>query len=83
MSKGAISEQSSIHEGAGYDEVYQIGHEPEEGHSWLSERETSTRCPDEDGEDYIREEDEEERDKGEVEGDEDDTDDRAPNMDHQ
>ena len=49
----------------------------------MSKRETSARCPDKDGEDYIREEDEEERDKGEVEGDgvmegdEDDMDDRA------
>ena len=52
----------------------------------MSKRETSARCPDKDGEDYIREEDEEERDKGEVEGDgvmegdEDDMDDRAPKI---
>ena len=39
MSRGAISEQSSIRERADYDEVYQIGHELEEGHSWLPERE--------------------------------------------
>ena len=31
MSRGAISEQSLVREGVGYDEVYQIGHEPEEG----------------------------------------------------
>ena len=80
MSRGAISEQSSVREGASYDEVYQTGHEPEEGHSRSSKRETSTRSPDEDWENYIGEE---ERDEGEVEGDrvtkgdEDDTDDRA------
>ena len=86
MSKGVISEQSSIREGAGYDEVYQTGHELKEGHSWSSERETSARSPEEDEEDYIGKEDEEERDEGEVEGDgamegdEDDTDDRAPEI---
>ena len=92
MSRGPISEQSSVCERAGYDEVYQASHDPEEGHSWSSERETSARSPDEDEEDYIGEEDEEERDGGEVEGegkvkddgvmegDEDDTDDRAPKI---
>ena len=86
MSRGAINEQSSVHEGAGYDEVYQTGHELKEGHSWSSERETSARSPEEDEEDYIGKEDEEERDEGEVEGDgamegdEDDTDDRAPEI---
>ena len=68
MSRGAISEQSSVREGAGYDEVYQTGQEPEEGHSWSLERETSARSPDEDGENYIGEEDEEEIDEGEVDG---------------
>ena len=67
MSREAISEQSSIREGAGYEEVFQTRQEPEEGHSWSSERETSTRSPDEDG-DYIGEEDEEEINEGEVDG---------------
>ena len=67
MSREVISEQSSIREGAGYDEVFQTGQKPEKGHSWSLERETSARSPDEDG-DYIGEEDEEEIDKGEVKG---------------
>ena len=67
MSKEAISEQSLVHEGAGYNKVFQIGQEPKEGHSWSSKRETLARSPDEDG-DYIGEEDEEEIDKGEVDG---------------
>ena len=37
------SEQSSIREGAGYDEVFSSGHEPEEGFSWSSEREMSAQ----------------------------------------
>ena len=68
MSIEAISEQSLVREGAGYDEVFQIGHEPEEGLSWSSERETLARSPDEDVESYIGEGDEEEIDEGEVEG---------------
>ena len=40
MSREAISEQSLVREGAGYDEVFQTGQEPEEGHSWSSKRET-------------------------------------------
>jgi len=32
MSREAISEQSSVREGAGYDEVYQTGQELEEDH---------------------------------------------------
>ena len=58
----------------------------------VRERETLARSPDEDGKDYIGEEDEEERDEGEVkgggevegnramEGDKDDMDDRAPEV---
>ena len=68
MSRGVISEQSSVREGAGYNKVYQASHEPVEGHSWSSERKTSARSPNEDREDYIGEEDEEEKDEGEVEG---------------
>ena len=67
MSREAISEQSSIREGASYDEVFQTRQEPEEGHSWSSKRETSARSPNEDG-DYIGEEDKEEIDEGEVNG---------------
>ena len=68
MSREAISEQSSVREGVGYDEVFQTGHEPEEGHSWSLEREMSARSPDEGEESYIGEGDEEEIDKGEVDG---------------
>ena len=68
MSREVISEQSLVHEGAGYVEVFQTGHKPDEGHSWSSEREISTRSPDEDGESYIGEGDEEEIDEGEVDG---------------
>ena len=39
MSWEVMSEQSSIREGAGYDEVFPSGHEPEEGFSWSLERE--------------------------------------------
>ena len=48
MSREMTSDQSSIHDGAGYDEVFQSGCEPAEGLSWSSERETST--PSSDGE---------------------------------
>ena len=68
MSRGAINELSSVREGASYDEVYQIGQEPEEGHSWSLEGETSARSPDKDRENYIGKEDEEEIDEGEVDG---------------
>ena len=34
MSREATSEQSSVREGAGYNEVFQTGHELEEGLSW-------------------------------------------------
>ena len=68
MSRGVISEQSSVREGAGYDEVYQTRQEPKEGHSWSPERETSARSTNKDGENYIGEEDEEEIDEGEVDG---------------
>ena len=94
MSRGVISEQSLVREGAGYDEVYQTGQVPEEGHSWSLERETSACSPDEDGENYIGKEDKEEIDEGEVDGegeieddevmegdgDENDVDDRTPEV---
>ena len=41
MSNDATSEQSSICDGASYDEVFGLGHESE-GFSGSSERETST-----------------------------------------
>ena len=67
MTREVISEQSSVCERVGYDEVFQTRQEPEEGQSWSSERETSAYSPDEDG-DYIGEEDEGEIDEGEVDG---------------
>ena len=88
MSRGAISEQSSVCEGAGYDEVYQSGQEPEEGHSWLLGKEMLARSPDGDGESYIGEEDEGKGGEGKVgsdgvmEGDRDenDEDNRTPEV---
>ena len=72
MSKEVTSEQSLVCEGVGYDEVFQIGHMPEEGLSWSSERETSAHSPDEEVESCVGEggEEEEEIDEGEDEGDE-------------
>jgi len=52
MSREAMSEQSSVYDEAGYDEVFSPGHEPEEGFSWLSERETSAQSSDEELESY-------------------------------
>ena len=70
MSGEATSEQSSIREGAGYDEVFQLGYEPDEGFSWLSKRETSAHSPDNEVESYDGGEvKEEEREDGEDEGD--------------
>ena len=68
MSREATNEQSSIHEGTGYDEVFHLGHEPEKGLSWSSERETSTYSPEEEVESCDGEEGE--VDEGEDEGDE-------------
>ena len=72
MSREATSEQLSICEGAGYGEVFQSGHEPDEGFSWSLEREMSTHSPDEEVESYDGEEGEEEEvdEGGEDEGDE-------------
>ena len=57
---------------AGYDEVFQSGHELYEGFSWSSEREMSAYSPDDEGESYDGEEgEEEERERGKDE-DEDD-----------
>ena len=79
MSREATSEQSSVREGAGYEEVFPSGHEPEEGFSWSSERETLTQSSDEEmenyGEDEVVSEGEDEDDKEERrESDEDEND---------
>ena len=58
-----------VREGAGYDEVFQLGHEPKEGFSWSSERETSAHSPDDEGESYDEGEEEEGK-EGEDEDDE-------------
>ena len=53
-----------------YNEVFQSGHEPEEGLSWSSKWEASAHSPDEDVESYdVGEGEEEEVDKGKDEGD--------------
>ena len=68
----AMSEQSSVCEGAGYDEVFQSGHELKEGLSWWSERELSTHSPDDKVESYDGGEgEEEEGEDGDDEGGED------------
>ena len=55
----------------GYDEVFQSGHEPEEGFSWSLERETSAHSLDEEVESYDGEEEEVEgEDKGDEGGEE-------------
>ena len=54
------SEQSSlVREGASYDEVYPLGHGPEEGLSWSSRREPFAHSSDNEEEDYDGEEVEE------------------------
>ena len=52
MSREVMSEQLSVRDGAGYDEVFPSGHELKEGFSWLSEREMSTQPSDEQLESY-------------------------------
>ena len=52
MSRETTSEQSSVSDGAGYDEVFPSGHEPKEGFFWLSKRETSAQSSDEELESY-------------------------------
>ena len=83
MSREAVSEQSSIREEAGYDEVFPSSHEPREGFSWSSEREMSTQSSDKEmescgGEDEVVSEGEDKDDEGEKEkesdGDENDSD---------
>ena len=76
MFREATSEQLSVREGAGCDEVFQTGHEPKEGLSRSSERETSAHSLDKEMESCVREGGEEEIDEGENEGDEGEEDDR-------
>ena len=71
MTKEVTSEHLSIREEAGYDKVFQFGHELEEGFSWQLERETSTHSPDDKKESYDgREGEEEEGEEGEASEDE-------------
>ena len=63
MSREATSEQSLVREGVGYDEVFQSSHEPKEGFSWSSERETSAHSPNDKVESYDGEGKEEKRDE--------------------
>ena len=71
MSREVTSEQSSFHEGVGYDKVFQSGLELEEGFSWSLEREMSAHSPDDEVESYDGGEgEEEEREDCEDEGDE-------------
>ena len=70
MSREVTSEQSLVCEGAGYDEVFASGHEPEEGFSWSSKWETLVQSSDEEvesggGEDEVVSEGEDEDDEGE------------------
>ena len=66
-----MSEQSLVCEGAGYNEVFQSGHESEEGLSWPSEREALAHSPNEEVESYdVGKGEEEEVDEGEDESDE-------------
>ena len=70
MSREAKSEQSSIREGAGYDKVFQLGHELDEGLCQSLEREMLAHSLDEEVESCDGEEGEEEEvDEGKDEGD--------------
>ena len=53
MSSDALSEESSVHEGAGYDETFGSGDESED-FSPSSERETSAQSPDNEDESYTK-----------------------------
>ena len=69
MSREATSEQSSVHDRVGYDEVFQTGLDLEEGLSLSSKREALTHSPDEEVESYVGKGGEEEIDEGEDGGD--------------
>ena len=67
MSSEATGEKLSVREGAGYNEVFGLGHETK-GSSWSSEREMSAQSPDEKVESYGGEGEEEiVSEEGEVE----------------
>ena len=70
----ATSDQSSVREGAGYDEVYPSGHEPEEDLTWSLKRDPSAHSPTEEEKECEEEEEEEgeeeEEDNEEERGDE-------------
>ena len=70
MSSEVTSEQSSIRERVGYDEVFSSSHEPKD-FSWSLERETSAQSPDDDVESYDEENEEEVVDEDERERDSD------------
>ena len=79
MSREAMSEQSLVHDGAGYDEVFPSGYKPKEGFPQSSEREASAQPSDEELESY-RGEDEgvisSEEDKGVMRNEEDEVEER-------
>ena len=52
MSRETMSEQSSVRDGAGYDEVFQTGREPGEGSSWSSGDGSSVQSSDGKTKDY-------------------------------
>ena len=56
IDREVMSEQLSVREGTGYNKVFSSGHEPDEGLSWSSKRESSTHSPDDEGESYDGEE---------------------------
>ena len=68
----AMSDQSLVREGVGYDEVFPSGHRPEEDLSWSSEREPSAISPVDEKEDFDGDE-VEEREGGEDDEDEDES----------
>lgn len=70
MSREMMSEQSLVRKGVGYDEVFQSGHELDEGLSLSLEREASAHSPNEEVESCDVEEGEVEVDEGEDECDE-------------
>ena len=52
MSSDASSDQSSVHDGVGYDKVFGLGQESD-NFSESSGRETSAQSPSDDVEDYV------------------------------
>ena len=73
-SKATSEQSSSVHENAGYDEIYPSGREQVEDLTWSPERKPSTHslAEEEEEEEYEEEgweEDKEEEDEGKEEGD--------------